>query len=48
MDRYMVFVANTIDSSFDTLEEAENRVAEIRSAYPFVDPDAIHITRYNI
>ena len=45
MTTYIVFVANIIDSSFDTLEEAENRVAEITSKYQFVNPDTIHIIK---
>lgn len=41
---YIVFVAGTMDSSFDTLAEAEARVAEIARLYTFIDTDTIHIT----
>lgn len=44
MTTYIVFVAGTIDSSFDTLAEAEARVSEIATAYPFIDTDTIHIS----
>ena len=43
MGNFIVFVADVMENFYDTLVEAENRVAEIISKYPFVDPDLIHI-----
>ena len=40
---YIVFIGSTMDSSFDTLADAECRVAEICGKYQFVNPDIIHI-----
>ena len=47
MTRYMVFVANTIDSSFDTIEEAESRVNEILTKHPYA-VGMVHITEERI
>ena len=41
--RYTVFVGGVFDNSFDTLEKAEDRVAEIINKYDFINPDIIHI-----
>lgn len=40
---YLVFVAGTLDNIFFSLEEAENRVAEITSKYAWINPEKIHI-----
>lgn len=40
---YLVFVAGTLDNTFFSLEEAENRVAEITGKYAWINPEKIHI-----
>ena len=44
--RFMVVVGSMMDSSFDTYEEAENRVAEIKSKYAWIADIDVHITEY--
>ena len=44
MTTYIVYIGSVLDNIFDTLEEAENRVAEITNKYAFINPDIIHIT----
>ena len=40
---YTVYIAGILNSIHNTLEDAENRVAEIISKYEFVNPDNVYI-----